>query len=69
MTAALVIVPNDPVRVRSASAPGGRTPGSEVGPREVRNGRPWMVRLSTGSGAVSAARLVPAGKRLLGSHR
>jgi hypothetical protein len=69
MTAALVIVPIDPARVSSASAHGGRTPGSEVGPRELPNGRPWMVRLSMGSGARSAARLAPARKQLLGSHR
>jgi hypothetical protein len=57
MTAALVIVPADPVCAPSASAHGGRAPGSSVravssrtrpGPREVLSGAPWMVRLSMG---------------------
>lgn len=69
MTAALVIVPVDPARARSASAHRGRVPGSRVRPREVPSGAPWMVRLSMGSGDIrSAARLAPARKHLLGSH-
>ena len=79
MTAALVIVPADPVCARSASAHGGRAPGSSVravssrtrpGPREVLSGAPWMVRLSMGCGdETSPARLAPARKHPLGSHR
>ncbi|TCO17566.1 hypothetical protein EV652_11718 [Kribbella steppae] len=72
MTAALVIVPADPVCARFASAHGGRVPGSSVmavssrtrpRPREVLSGAPWMVRLSMGSGdLMSPARLAPARK-------
>lgn len=79
MTAALVIVPADPVRAWSASAHGGRVPGSSVmavssrtrpGPREVLSGAPWMVRLSMGCGDdTSPARLAPARKHPLGPHR
>ena len=69
MTAALVIVPADPARARSASAHRGRVPGSRVRPREVPSGAPWMVRLSMGSGDIrSAARLAPARKHHLGPH-
>ena len=50
MTAALVIVPADPVYAGSASAHGGRATGSRVRPREMPSGAPWMVRLFTGSG-------------------
>jgi len=79
MTAALVIVPADPVCATSASAHGGRVPGSSVraassrtrpGPREVLSGAPWMVRLSMGCGdLMSPARLAPARKHPLGPHR
>lgn len=70
MTAALVIVPPDPVRDRPATAHGGRVPGSRVRPRGMSSGAPWMVRLSMGSGDdASAARLAPARKHLLGPHR
>ena len=74
MTAALVIVPADPVRRASASAQRGRCPGSTVGPRKVQTGAPWMVRLSMGSADVmlrvtSSARLAPARKHLPGSRR
>jgi hypothetical protein len=79
MTAALVIVPADPARARSASAHGGQAPGSAVRavssrtrprPREVLSGAPWMVRLSMGCGdQVSPARLAPARKHPLGPHR
>jgi hypothetical protein len=74
MTAALVIVPADPVRPASASAQRGRCPGSTVGPRKVQTGAPWMVRLSMGSADVmlrvtSSARLAPARKQLPGSRR
>lgn len=63
MTAALVIVPSDPAGSRSASAHGGRLPGSMVRPREVLSGAPWMVRLSMGCGDQgSPARLAPARK-------
>jgi hypothetical protein len=73
MTAALVIVPADPVRL-SRPAQRGRAPGSTVEPREVREGAPWMVRLSMGSADVmlrvtSAARLAPARTHFLGSRR
>jgi hypothetical protein len=79
MTAALVIVPADPACARSASAHGGRVPGSSVravssrtrpGPREVLSGAPWMVRLSMGCGDQrSPARLAPARKHPLGPHQ
>ncbi len=70
MTAALVIVPTDPACTPSPSAHGVQDPGSSVRPREVPSGAPWMVRLSMGSADVaSAARLAPARKHLLGSHR
>jgi hypothetical protein len=73
MTAALVIVPADPVSP-SATAHSGRTAGSTVEPREVPAGAPWMVRLSMGSADVmlrvtSSARLAPARKHLPGSRR
>lgn len=48
MTAALVIVPVDPVRP-FATAQCGRVSGSMVAPREAPAGAPWMVRLSMGS--------------------
>jgi hypothetical protein len=73
MTAALVIVPVDPVRRASASAQRGRCPGSTVVPREVQTGAPWMVRLSMGSADVmlrvtSSARPAPDRKYLPGSR-
>jgi hypothetical protein len=79
MTAALVIVPADPVCARSASAHGGRASGSSVravssrtrpGPREVLSGAPWMVRLSMGCGDLtSSARLAPGQEAPPGANR
>ena len=70
ITAALVIVPADPVSARSASAHGGRATGSRVRPREMPSGAPWMVRLFTGSGGRDVRRPAhPARKHLLGSRR
>ena len=76
MTAALVIVPADPVSARPVSAQRGRVTGSPVaavspltrpGPREVPIGAPWTVRLSMARGdLVSPVRLAPARKRRLG---
>jgi hypothetical protein len=79
MTAALVIVPADPVCASSASAHGGRAPGSSVravssrtrpGPREVLSGAPWMVRLSMACGDLtSSARLAPGQEAPPGANR
>jgi hypothetical protein len=74
MTAALVIVPVDPVRSVFGTAQRGHAAGSQVEPREMPSGVPWMVRLSMGSVDVmlrvtSTARLTPARKHLLGSRR
>ena len=69
MTAALVIVPADPARARSASAHRGRVPGSRVRPREVPSGAPWMVRLSMGRSDVLLRDTSAAGRHFLGSHR
>ncbi|GAA0571728.1 hypothetical protein GCM10009534_01960 [Kribbella sandramycini] len=71
MTAALVIVPADPMPARSHSAHQGRAGiGSRVGAQEVPSGAPWMVRLSTGRGdATSAARLAPGQDAPLGPRR
>jgi len=71
MTAALVIVPTDPVVF--APAHRGQWPGSTVEPQEVPKGAPWMVRLSMGSTDVmlrvtSAARHAPARTHFLGSR-
>ena len=55
MTAALVIVPSHSASVRTASAQGGPGPrvagGTPAGTGEI----PWMVRLSTGSGATTGS--------------
>jgi hypothetical protein len=67
MTAALVIVPLDPVRP-PASAHRGAAPGSTPEPREVPTGAPWMVRLSMGKCGRDVACHVP-GPHLPGSRR
>lgn len=70
MTAALVIVPADPACAWSASAPADGHPGRWSGPGVVPSGAPWMVRLSMArADLTSDARLVPARKHPLGSHR
>jgi len=67
MTAALVIVPADPVPAWPASAHRGPATGSPVGPREVLSGAPWMVRLSMARGDVlSPVRLAPGQDASLG---
>jgi hypothetical protein len=52
MTAALVLVPADPVSPSAAAQRGRVRLGSMVEPREVQAGAPWMVRLFTGSSGV-----------------
>jgi hypothetical protein len=71
MTAALVLVPADPAGAPSVSAHSGRASRvAAVGPPAVPSGSPWMVRLFMGCGdTTSAARLGPARKHRLGSHR
>lgn len=59
MTAALVIVPLDPVRP-PASAHRGAAPGSTTDLREVQTGTPWMVRLSMANRGRGVACHVPA---------
>ncbi|NEA35466.1 hypothetical protein [Streptomyces sp. SID13031] len=51
MTAALVIVPVHSARARATSAQGGSGPRVAGGIHAVPGELPWMVRLSTGSGA------------------
>ena len=66
MTAALVIVPADPVQARCVSARRRRATGSPIGRQEVLTGTPWMVRLSMGTGdRWSPAGSLRPGQRLL----
>jgi hypothetical protein len=70
MTAALVIVPADPVLARPDSAQCGRATGSSVRSQVVLSGAPWIVRLSMGMrghGVHRAAR--PGHKAPLGPRR